>query len=267
MLLQGADLFAAGLVIVGRRALRIAQVMPAVLAELDAAAHVGAHDAKGVVEHMQKARVIGVLVVLRIELPIVRQHLAVIAEHLERLDEDAINRGDQFRADVILEWGRLFAEGAENQAAIGVDAQAHQIVLLSVELWPHAALAAHALAEGDAGELAVEIVDPIMIDAGQFLHIASGLVADEGALVGAAIHQRIDAAILGADHDDRRVAHEGGLVVAGIGDLDVKAEKIPCGPLEKVLLLHGVDMGVCVDAIGRPRRIIARPDERCVVLN
>ena len=99
---------------------------------------------------------------------------------------------------------------------MGVHAQAHQIVLAGVEVRPHAALAAHALAEGDAGQLAFEVIDPVVIDAGEFAHIAARLVADERTLVGAAVHQGVDAAIQGAHDDDRRIADKGRLVVAGV---------------------------------------------------
>ena len=57
-----------------------------------------------------------------------------------------------------------------------------------------------------------------MVDAGQpVLGVAALLQADEVAAMGAAVEHRVDLAVLAAGDDDRRLAEEGGLVVAGLG--------------------------------------------------
>src|SRR6516165_2112858 len=71
-LLERTYLLASGGVVVGRGALGIAQMVPAIGAELDAASHVGTHHAERVVEYVQQAGVIRILVVFGVELPIVR---------------------------------------------------------------------------------------------------------------------------------------------------------------------------------------------------
>ena len=70
------------------------------------------------------------------------------------------------------------------------------------------------MAEGDAFEVAGKIVDPVVIGAGQGRNISGGLVADHRALVGAAVDQRVDAALGGPHDDDRRIANITGNVIA-----------------------------------------------------
>jgi hypothetical protein len=70
----------------------------------------------------------------------------------------------------------------------------------------HAALSADTMAEGGAFEVAGKIVDPVAIGAGQLRHVARWPIVDHRALVGAAVDQRVDAALGGPHNDDRRIA-------------------------------------------------------------
>jgi hypothetical protein len=45
----------------------------------------------------------------------------------------------------------------------------------------------HAAAKGDTPEIAIKVVDPIVIRAGQLRHTSCGLIADHRTLVGAAV--------------------------------------------------------------------------------
>jgi hypothetical protein len=70
------------------------------------------------------------------------------------------------------------------------------------------------MAEGDAFEVAGKIVDPVVIGAGQLRRVARWLIVDHRALVGAAVDQRVDAALGGPHNDDRRIANMTGDVIA-----------------------------------------------------
>ncbi len=235
--------------------------MPAIRADLDAAAHVGTHHAEGVVKHVQQAGVIGVLVVLGVELPIVGQNLAVIAQHLQRLDEDSVDVCEQLVAEIAVERRRLVAEGPENHSAIGLDAQPLQVMTAVVEIGTDAALAAHATAERNALQLAVEVIDPVVIDAVEFADVAVRLEAKHRALMRTAIKHRADAAVLLADRDHRRIAHVGGLVISAIRNFRFEAEEIPSRSLEQPLLLERVQIRVGVNLIRHPHRIFVGPNK------
>ena len=65
-----------------------------------------------------------------------------------------------------------------------------------------------------AFEVAGKIVDPVAIGAGQLRHVARWPIVDHRALVGAAVDQRVDAALGGPHDDDRRIANTTGDVIA-----------------------------------------------------
>src|SRR5256885_7190867 len=66
-------------------------VVRAVLRDENAALLRQAVDAKAREEEMEQARMVGVLHVVHVELPVVRQHLRVRAEDLDRLDHHALD--------------------------------------------------------------------------------------------------------------------------------------------------------------------------------
>src|SRR5690606_34265705 len=79
------------------------------------------------------------------------------------------------------------------------------------------------------------------------------------ALVGAAVDHGVDRAGLVARHDDRRVADEGGLVVARVGQFGLETEEIPGRSPEDALLLQRVDFGIRIDPERHPRGIVEGP--------
>ena len=91
---------------------------------------------------MQYRGVIGVLDVLEIELPVVRQDLRAAADHVKRPVQHALQAADDQRAEIGFEILDVLVERAEHQAAQFGDPQPLQVVLLLAELGRHAALAA-----------------------------------------------------------------------------------------------------------------------------
>ena len=173
---------------------------------------------------------IGVLDVLDIELPVVVQDLRGRAEDFRLAAHDPADlRADQV-ADIFGQRRRLRRQRAEDEPGELVRAQFFQPVLFETEALRHAALAADAAAERDAGQIAGEIVAPGMIDAGQpVLGVAALLQADEIAAMGAAVDHRMDLAVLAARDDDRRLAEKRRLVVARLGQFVGEAEILPGG--------------------------------------
>ena len=134
-----------------------------------------------------------------------------------------------------------------------------QIVLGAIEFLRHAALTLDAALESDAGEVAVEVVAPAVIDAGDALDIAAALEAQQRAAVRAAIYEAMQCAALVARDHDRRLADGVDDEIAGLCDLGGEAEIIPGRAFEDTHLFARVFRGVGVDAIGHLMQALRRP--------
>ena len=145
----------------------------------------------------------------------------------------------------------LVRERAENQPSIGLDSQLFESVPLLLEIRRETALAADPFLECNAREIAREVVCPIVIDAGEFAYIAAAFVADERALMGAAVHHGVDRPALRPHHHHGGITHIGRLVVAGMGDLAFQCKEAPRRPPEDALLLQRIKVRIGVDAVGR----------------
>ena len=209
---------------------------------------------------MQDAGVVGVLDVLHVELPVVGKRLGVAAEHDRRAaaHHAADPRIDLF-AEMFLERRHVVRETAEDDAEGLGQPQLARVVLLHAERRRHAALALDAVLEGDLLEVALPVVAPGVIDAGERLGVAAALQRDQRAAMRAAVLEGIEFAVGVSGDDDRGVADEGRDEVAGVLHLDRQAEIIPGWPLEDALLLGGVDAAVLEDPVGHPRDAVARP--------
>src|SRR5205823_10523752 len=123
--------------------------------------------------------------------------------------------------------GRIGGEGSKDGLAEGVDGQLFEAVLLEPEARRHAPLAGNAAPEGDAVEIACEIVAPSVIDAGQIVGVAAPLQANEIAAMGAAVDHCVDLAVLPPGDDDRRLAEKGRQVIAWLRQFTGKCQILP----------------------------------------
>ena len=92
--------------------------------------------------------------------------------------------------------------------------------------------------EGDGTEIALQIVAPGMIGAGEILDVAAVLERDQRAAMGAAVFEAMQRAIFAAHDDHRHFAHEGGAVIALVFDIDIQAQEMPGGTLENAPLFR-----------------------------
>src|SRR4029434_7921033 len=100
----------------------------------------------------------------------------------------------------------------EDEAAQRGGPELSRPVLGLAEGLGHAAQATDALLEGDAEEVAPQIVAPRVIDALEVLAVAPIVEGDQRPAVRAPVLEGVDLAVLAADHDDRHLAHERGPV-------------------------------------------------------
>src|SRR5690606_31948197 len=114
-------------------------------------------------------------------------------------------------------------------AVPGFDLQPREAMLLQIEIRRHAALHAavlllDAMAERQPGEIAVQLVGPLVIGADEAARIALRLAAEAHAAMGAAVLDHVDAAVAVAHHDDGALADPGQLEIAGIRNLDLQRD-------------------------------------------
>ena len=199
---------------------------------------------------MQQAGVIRVLHVLQVQLPVGFRVLPCAAEVFDRLAENAVDIGTHFRADILCQLLHRVAERGEHQAAVAVHPQLAQIVLLGVEVARHPRHVLLAAAERHALQVAGRAVVPLVVDAAVVGGVAAGQAADHGAAVGAAVEPGSERALGRARHHHGGGADEGGLEVAGVGDLRFQAEEAPGRAFENALLLECGDLGRAEHGVG-----------------
>src|SRR5687767_6704080 len=157
---------------------------------------VDAVDAEADQEHVQQGRVIRVLDVLHVELPVALEPLALIADDAELLStEDAREVVHHVGADEIGEGLRRVIESREHRPVDDFRLQSLQSELGGIEIFGEATLTLYAAPERDAGEVAFEVVAPLVIGAAQDGPTAELLLTDLGAAMSAAVEQHVDAAI------------------------------------------------------------------------
>ena len=219
----------------------------------DGAAGLGvAKDACGNDELVQQPGVIGIAQVLEIDLPIGRDSLAAVAQHLDRLAEDAV---EVFQAQIVekrLKRLDVRIEGAEYHTAVGRDVEHVEPMRALVEALGHAAGTVDAALERHADQVPPQVIAPMVVDAGVAVVGAERGAHELGAAMGTAVHERANLAVRPTVDHHRRVAHESGLVIAGIGDLGLQREIAPYRSAEDSLLFLVVEIGVGEDAIGNP---------------
>src|SRR5579883_28269 len=242
---------------VGR--VRVADVVVAVLADDEPALLRQAVEAEGGEEHVQQARVVAVLHVLHVELPVARQHLAVAAEELGRRLHDAPHLGGDLGPEIRLDRRDPLTHGAEHQPGEDLHPQPARPMAVGPAVGWHPAFAGDASAEGDAGELAFEVVGPVVIDADDLARLAALLQAEQRAAMGAAVLEGMDRAVLVARHHDGHVAQIGGAEGVGARQLRLEAEEGPGIAAEDLRLLLLVQVAIGIDPVRNAREAVARP--------
>ena len=205
---------------------------------------------------------VAVLHVLHVELPVARKHLAVAAEHAHRRAHDAANTLDDLRAEIGLERRRVGVERTEHQAAQHLDLELARRILVAARRRA-CRPSAHALAERDRGEVAGEIVAPVVIDADDVARLAALVDAEQRAAMRAAVLERVELAVVVArDHHRHRTDRRCAIGVR-LRQFGVEAEEIPGRPAEHARLLALEQVAVGIDPVRDPRHALGGPLPRC----
>ena len=127
---------------------------------------------------------------------------------LARADHHAAHALGDVGAEVFLDRRRRIGTRCEHQAVVGRHAQLHGSLRLRLGIGRHAALAVDALAEGDARELALQVVGPVVVDAGDVLGVPLVFQHQQRAAMRAAVLPDAQGALEVARHHHRHVADE-----------------------------------------------------------
>ena len=202
---------------------------------------------------------VGVLDVLEVELPVARQDLAVAPEHFHRRLHHAPDPRRDLRADVALEGRRRLRQRGKHEPAEIGHAELARSLAPRLGVLGHAALPLHAAPERNTGEVAREVVGPVVIDAGDLLRVAAVRKAKERAAVRAAVLEAADRAGFVARHHHRHLADESSLEVALLRQLGLEAEEVPGVAAVDALLLAAVDVLVLVYPVGNAGQSFGGP--------
>ena len=209
-------------------------------------------------EQVQHARVIRILHVLQVQLPVRLRILARAAEILHRLVEDPVDPRAHLLAEILGQRRDRVAEGREHEAAIAVDAQLAQPVLLRIEIRGHPRHPLLAAPERHAEQVAGVVEAPLVIHARVRARVAARLAAHLRAAVRAAVHPCGERAVVGARDDHGRIADERALEVARVRDLRLQRDEIPRRAAIDAFLLALVDGPRTEHLVRHARAVVVR---------
>src|SRR5208283_27746 len=169
------------------------------------------------------------------------------AEIVDRFVEQAVEPGTHCRTKVVVERRRVVPEGREDEAAVAVDPQLLEAMVLRIEIGRHAGRSFNTVAEGHAPQVAARIVAPLMVDTDVAFRVAARGPADRRAPMRASIDPRRKAPVFTARDYHRRITDKSTFEVAGIGNLRFHCEVAPYRPTEDPLLLQLINVGRAID--------------------
>ena len=209
---------------------------------------------------------VGVLDVLEVELPVVRQRLGKPTCDDHGLVQHALDARSDLLAQIFLDRRDVVGQAAEHQAGKGRDAQLARPVLGAAEGLAHAALAVDAVLEGDRLQVAFQVVVPGVVDAGEVARLAAAVERDQRAAMRAAVLEGVDFVVEVARHDHRHGADEGGAIVAGLSHFGLEAKVVPDRTFEDAALLARVDFRRLVDPERHAGQRALRPLHRMLAV-
>src|SRR5712672_3380907 len=221
---------------------------------------IGAKQPEAHQEHVQQARVIGVLDVLEHQFPVGGCQLARVSEHAKLAAvEHAVEKRRHRRAEIFFERLQIRRKGREDHPVAARDLELAQPVVLRIEVRGHAALLLHAAPERDPDQIALQVVGPLVIGTHELGRVAEMLLTELHTPVGAAVLHDIDRAFLVAHHHDRLLADEGALEIAGTRQLRFERYIAPARTGEDALLLPSINLRVGIDPVGNAGDAFWRP--------
>ena len=161
---------------------------------------IGPPKAKGHKPSVQEPRVIRVFDVLHHEFPVAWDSLSVVAKERElSAFENTVYPGHDLWAQIVCERGCLWIKTGKHQAVKDLYAQTVQAVGFEIEIGWHAAVQFialfHAVFEGQATQVAIELVGPLVVGADKASLVAVRLLHEAHPPVGTPVLHHPDAMI------------------------------------------------------------------------
>src|SRR5262249_26029089 len=146
--------------------------------------------------------------------------------------ESCLELGENFRPEIVLQRFHVAAIGREYNAAVSGHVELTQSMIGILEVVWHAAFAIDAAAEWNAGEIAFEVVGPLVVRADELLGVAAQLATELGGAMRAAVLEHIDAAVVGARHHHGRGPDIGSDEIARLRHFAFERDIIPGSAVE-----------------------------------
>src|ERR1700730_2010343 len=147
---------------------------------------------------------VGVARVLRVHLPVVRQHFNEAADDFEfAAAKDAVEPSQNFWSNEVFDGRRLVGERAEHEAVERCHTQLSRTMILYPEVGWHTALALHPALERHRLQIAAKVIAPGMVNTLKIFGPLAGVIeADQGTAVRAALFEWGDrSVIIAGDHN------------------------------------------------------------------
>ena len=234
--------------------------MPACGVHVHGRGLIGAEQTKGHQEHVHQAGVIGVLDVLEHQLPIARDTLPHIAEEPQRTPiEHTVEIRQHGRAKVVCEWFDLRAKTGKDGAVTDRDLESLKPIRLAGEIGRHATLMLEATVERHPAQAPLEVVGPLMVRAGEPLHIPRWHTAKLDAAMRTAVDEDVHSPCLVTHQHHWPIANRHLLEIPRLRDFHLQADVGPALPTEDTAHLLLVDLGIGVGPERHPCHTFRRP--------
>ena len=213
---------------------------------------VGSPKAKGNKPGVQQTGVIGVLDVLLHQLPVARDALAVVAQHLELAAvEQAVEVGEDGWPHEILQRLHAVVKRRKHHAATGGDFQGGEAMVFGVKVGRHAtvdlAVLANPAPKWHALQIAFEVVTPLVIGADKLFFMAMAFATKLHAPMGANVFDHVNLPLVVTRHDDRALTHHRAFEITCKGDFSLETHIAPMVLIKETLQLLFVAVFIGVD--------------------
>src|SRR5919201_726897 len=194
--------------------------MAAGLVDLHLRRVVGPEEPEGDEEDVEETGMVRILDVVEHQLPVRRDELSGVAEHLELPTvEHAVEELEHLQADELLERLDIIRERGEYHTMACGRMQLAQAVVLEVKVRGHPPLLLDAAPKVHADEVALQVVRPLVVWAHELGSMAEGLLAELHAAMRATVLDEVDIAGFVTHYNGRLVADGAALQVSRHWDL------------------------------------------------
>src|SRR5262245_43108463 len=118
---------------------------------------------------------------------------------------------------------------------------------------------AHAVFEGNGQKIALQVVTPLMIDAGEIGLVAIVFPANHCAAMGTLVDHDVDPIVVVADYNNGGFTDKGRFEIAVIGNFSRQPDIVPNRPAKNAFLFTLIVVAIKIDPIWNAAGSLLRP--------